>query len=216
MTDVERLFGPATRIGGALCLDFVNTADWRTSDHPSDRLNTYDDLLLWALHGNLLGEDQIARLRELAREQPREAARVLKRARAVREALFRIFTATERRAEPAPSDLATFNQELAAAMAHATLARDSNRYTWSWEREEESLGAVLWQVTRSAADLLTSPAHLRVRRCANEPCGWLFLDESKNGSRRWCSMALCGGRAKMRDYYRRKQGRAGAGIADDV
>ncbi|HEX8035576.1 MAG TPA: CGNR zinc finger domain-containing protein, partial [Ktedonobacterales bacterium] len=104
-------------------------------------------------------------------------------------------------------DVALLNGELGAALAHTYLTRDGDGYRLGWRGLDEQLDAPLWRVTRSAADLLTSPLRTKIRLCANEACGWLFIDESKNASRRWCSMALCGSRLKMRDYYRRKQGR---------
>lgn len=207
MTDAERHFGPSSRVGGAECLDFVNTLHWRGTDAPVERLTTYDDLLAWATYGNLMEASQAARLREMAREQPAEAERILRRAWTLREALHRIVTAERQRRESAEDDVALLNGELGVALAHASLTRDGSGYRLGWRELDERLDAPLWQVTRSAADLLTSPLRAKMRLCANEECGWLFIDESKNGSRRWCSMALCGSRLKMRNYYRRKQSR---------
>lgn len=207
MTDAERHLGPASRVGGAECLDFVNTLHWRGTDAPIERLSTYDDMLSWAAYGGLVETPQAAQLRELAREQPAEAAHVLQRAWTLREGLHRIVTAERQRRAPAEDDVALLNGELGNALAHASLTRDGGGYRLWWRDLGERLDAPLWQVTRSAADLLTSPLRGKIRLCANEPCGWLFIDESKNASRRWCSMALCGSRIKMRDYYRRKQGR---------
>lgn len=211
MTDAERHFGPGSRVGGAECLDFVNTLQWRGTGAPIERLIIYDDLVSWAAYGNLVDAPQAARLRELAREQPAEAVHVLWRARELREGLHRIVTAEMQRRKSAVADLALLNSELGNALAHACVMRDGDGYRLGWrgldERLDVPLDAPLWQVTRSAADLLTSPLRMKIRLCANEPCGWLFIDESKNASRRWCSMALCGSRHKMRDYYRRKQGR---------
>jgi predicted RNA-binding Zn ribbon-like protein len=212
MTDAERHFGPASRVGGAECLDFVNTLHWRGTDAPIERLAAYDDLLAWAKYGGMVDAPQAARLRELAQEEAARAARVLQRAWGLREALYRIFTAEMQRREPPEEDLALLNEELGAALAHARLTRTADAYDWAWRDVDAHLEAVLWQVTRSAAKLLRSPLRKKIRACANEVCLWLFIDESKNHSRRWCSMALCGSQVKMRNYYRRKHPRPAAPV----
>jgi predicted RNA-binding Zn ribbon-like protein len=70
-------------------------------------------------------------------------------------------------------------------------------------QDEDELDRMLWPVARSAADTLTSGDLKRVRRCARQGCDWLFVDTSKNRSRRWCSMSMCGSRVKAGRYYRR-------------
>jgi predicted RNA-binding Zn ribbon-like protein len=207
MTDAERHFGRESRVGGAVCLDFVNTLHWRGTGATIERLTTYDDLLSWATYGNLVEAPQAMRLRELAQARPEEAAHVLRRAWTLREGLHRVVTAEMQRREPAEDDMALLNGELGAALEHAILTRVGDSYRLGWRGLDKRLDAPLWHVTRSAADLLTSPLRTKIRLCANEACGWLFIDESKNASRRWCSMELCGSRRKMREYYRRKHGR---------
>jgi predicted RNA-binding Zn ribbon-like protein len=66
----------------------------------------------------------------------------------------------------------------------------------------------LWILARSAADLLTSEQHAYVRQCASEECTWLFIDRSKNHSRRWCDMGDCGNREKARRLRARKRAEA--------
>lgn len=214
MTNAEIHFGPQSRVGGALCLDFVNTLHWRGADTPIERLTIYEDLLAWAIYGDLIEALAAARLRELAQEKPAEAAHVLQRAWMLREVLYRIFTRQMQRSEPAVDDVALLNDELGAALAHSYLTWEGDAYRLGWRGLDERLDAPLWQVTRSAADLLRSPLRMNIRQCANEVCLWLFIDKSKNASRRWCSMSLCGSQFKMRDYYRRKHGRPTTG--DDM
>jgi predicted RNA-binding Zn ribbon-like protein len=83
-------------------------------------------------------------------------------------------------------------------------------FGWVWVGIEDDLTGFLWPVARAAAELLTSGQVVRLRECAGDPCGWLFLDLSKNGSRRWCDMADCGNRAKARRYRERKKKSASA------
>jgi len=143
-------------------------------------------------------------LRALAQREAEEASHVLRRAWTLREALSRIVHAEMHREAPDSADLALFNDELGEAMGHATLTRDGDAYHLGWRNLGARLEAPLWPVLRSAADLLQSPLRKKIRQCANTPCNWLFIDESKNTSRRWCSMAICGTQVKMRNYYQRK------------
>jgi predicted RNA-binding Zn ribbon-like protein len=82
-------------------------------------------------------------------------------------------------------------------------------YTWGWDRSGDHRGirldSPLWPVAQSAAELLTSPMLGRVKVCAGEGCGWVFLDESRNGSRRWCDSRDCGNRERVRRYLARKR-----------
>ena len=65
------------------------------------------------------------------------------------------------------------------------------------------LEAILWPVLESARELLADPS--RIKECEGEECGWVFVDATKSGTRRWCSMASCGARAKMKRYRARPQ-----------
>jgi predicted RNA-binding Zn ribbon-like protein len=104
---------------------------------------------------------------------------------------------------PAAADLARLNAALAAALPHLRLAPRAGGYDWVWDGRGDDLASPLWPILRSAADLLASPDLARVRECDGEDCTWLFLDYSRNRSRRWCSMASCGNRAKARRHYQR-------------
>jgi predicted RNA-binding Zn ribbon-like protein len=209
-TDAELHFGPISRIGGADCLDFVNTLHWRGTDAPIERLTEYEDLVAWAVYGDILETSQAERLRALALKETTEAARMLERAWTLREALSRIFTAEMQRREPTADDLAIFNDELGLALAHTILTHDADEYHLGWRDLDARLDAPLWPALRSAADLLRSPLRKKIRQCSNTPCNWIFIDESKNASRRWCSMAICGTQVKMRKYYRRKHSQSAA------
>src|SRR5215467_7157450 len=145
MTDAIH-FGPLSRIGGADCLDFVNTLHWRGTDHPIERLDEYEDLVAWAAYGDIVNAPQAARLRELAQQEPGEATRVLQHAWTFREALHRVFDAEMRRSEPPAYDLALLSDELAAALAQTTLTRGGDEYRLGWRDVDALLEAPLWQV----------------------------------------------------------------------
>ena len=103
------------------------------------------------------------------------------------------------------ADLERLNRAVSRILAQTRIVPAANGFTWAWNESEEALDQVLWPVVRSTIDLLTSADLGRVRECASEHCGWLFLDSSKNRSRRWCSMEACGNRTKARRHYARRR-----------
>ena len=190
---------------GRLCLDFANTADWHASDQPGEMLNSYHDLVTWAGSVGVLTESEAHQCLLEASQRPEDAAMVLKRAITFREALFRIFSAVSTGDSPKATDLAILNEVLSAALGRLHLVSSPAGFSWDWHEGGDRLEQMLWPVAQSAADLLTSAEISRVGRCADERCGWLFMDMSKNRSRRWCDMKDCGNRAKARRHYRRKR-----------
>lgn len=187
--------------GTVLCLAFTNTLDWHASPQPVESLHTYADLLVWAQQqGVLTAAEQAALLRQAA-AQPAAAAVVLRQALDLREAIYRIFVALTKATAPAAADLATLNAELAAALPHLYLQPHATGYGWAWAALSDPLAALLRPLALSAAALLTSPWVTRVKQCEDERgCGFLFIDTSKNRSRRWCSMESCGNRAKVQRH----------------
>lgn len=195
----------ADRIGGELCLDYVNTVGWHGSDHPIEYLREYSDLVRWAQYGGLLTNRQTAQVLAVASAAPEQAHQMLGATWALREALYRLFRAATTQTPPAAADLAHLNTALGHALAQACLLPTATGFVWGWQEALDRLDAPLWPVLRSAADLLAGPQLARVRQCVDGNCGWFFLDTSKNRSRRWCSMEGCGSRAKAREYYQRKR-----------
>lgn len=193
--------------GGHICLDFANTLDERTSNHPREGLPRYRDLVLWGMQERILTTEQAEQLLGVAAQHEQEAAAVLERAKEVREVMFRIFSAIASAAVPPEADLARLNQELARTMEHACIVQDGRGFAWDWCADTVMLDHVLWPLVRAAADLLVSDELRMVRLCAAEDCSWLFLDTSKNQTRRWCNMKSCGNRAKARRYSARKRGK---------
>jgi predicted RNA-binding Zn ribbon-like protein len=188
-----------------LCLDFANTANWHKSDQPVELLAEYADLVGWAGHTNIVNDDEAATLLRQAAYRPDEAEAVRQRAVALREAIYRIFVAIADNERPEVDDLELLNQELLPALSHARIVEADHGFTWDWADDRQTLDRMLWPVARSAAELLSSAQLNRARQCADDRCGWLFLDMSRNRSRRWCSMDECGNRNKARNYYRRQR-----------
>jgi predicted RNA-binding Zn ribbon-like protein len=200
-------------VGGDPCLDFVNTVGGRRAAPgrsertrvENDKLGHYDDLLAWARHASLLDEKEARSLARAARQRPSEASDVLSRAVSTREALHRTLVHAMRGAAPAARDLATLNHELAALRARERLVAGVEGLRWEEADAGGHLDAVLWPVWRAAAALLTSGDVSRLRECGGEGCGWLFLDRSRNRSRRWCTMEDCGNVSKVRRFRRRRR-----------
>ncbi len=191
--------------GNWLCLDFTHTKDGRFSDHPRELLNSPGDLVSWGLHMRLLTDEQAQHLLDEAGRHPAKALEVLQQALNLREAIYRVFYEVAEDSKPAEADLNTLNSVLSETLSHARVVPGAHGFVWDWEGNEQTLERISWQVVRSAADLLTSDELDAVRACAAEDCRWLFLDTSKNRSRRWCDMKTCGNRAKARRHYGRKK-----------
>jgi predicted RNA-binding Zn ribbon-like protein len=191
--------------GNQLCLDFVNTLDDRLGNPPLEHLNSYADLVSWSEQKHLVTEIEIQHLLELAKKHPGDASTIFQRAIVLREALFRIFVAVADHTKPAEADFTLLNDALSSAMCHSCVVPKAKRFVWDWADKEKALDGMLWQVARSAANLLTSKHLDDVRVCAAEDCEWLFMDTSKNHSRRWCDMKSCGNREKARRHYERKK-----------
>jgi predicted RNA-binding Zn ribbon-like protein len=191
---------------GELCLDFANTANWHASAEPVEGLNSYTDLATWSKEVGLLNGSETEQLLQQALARPTETGAILAQAIDLREAIYRIFSATAKKDSPQDTDLTILNTALQQAFTHLQIAQAQQNFTWQWIGDERSLDLMLWPVARSAAELLTSDRLERVKECEDDRgCGFLFLDLSKNRSRRWCDMESCGNRAKVR-RYRRRQG----------
>jgi predicted RNA-binding Zn ribbon-like protein len=192
--------------GGALCLDFANTARW--TGPPREDLPAYDALLAWSEQAGLLEKADARAIRSLAEENPHRGRAVLERARKLREAVHRTFAAVAAKKRARPEDLVTIERAAAEAAAHFRIVPRNGGFGWEVAPDSaRALERPLWPVARSAADLLTSGDLSTVRECALETCSWLFLDRSKNQKRRWCDMKVCGNRSKARRHYARTRGR---------
>jgi predicted RNA-binding Zn ribbon-like protein len=207
-------------LDGHPALDFVNTFDDRFSvGGPTELLGNYADLLSFSQQAGVLDAPQIKVL--APQKESAAAAMALRSAHELREALAAFFYAAElpstQRASPcapkgAAPDLKTLERHFQRADAHRELAwtrapkaaGETPRADWQWGRFAAELELPIWALARSAARLLTSSAMDQVRLCGSETCRWLFYDTSKNHSRRWCDMKVCGNRMKARRFQARR------------
>ena len=184
-------------------LAFVNTLSARPTEKPSERLVSYDALLDWARDERLIAPAAARRLAGYARRHPPQAGAALTRAIELREALYGVVSALDGKRTPPPAALDTIARDVSAAYSTGRLVLHDGRLHWA-SGSEEDLDRVLLEVARAIGRLVTSSRLAKVRLCAAADCGWLFLDDTKNRSRRWCDMKLCGNREKLRRFRARQ------------
>ncbi|HTR83908.1 MAG TPA: ABATE domain-containing protein [Reyranella sp.] len=170
-----------------LCLDFANTRYYRGMATPTETLNAPADLAAWVKSAKVPSTKEF------------EAAIGL------RETIYRLFDANADGKAPASRDLEALNAALASAPARKTLKRGREGYSWEIDAKSGTALSLLAPVLWSAGDLLAGPRLDKVRKCANPECVYLFLDDSRAGKRRWCSMSACGNRAKARRHYHKSK-----------
>ena len=169
---------PFKYVGGDPALDLVNTIDWTATGTRAERLSDYGRLVEWAEEAGVLG-----------RSAAGSARKTLQRTLAGR-------AAGESLRGP---DLAPFNRLLSESLARMEVASSTGtEAVLGWRGLDRELSSPLWPVVWSAARLLTSDEADRIRVCAGDDCGWMYVDRSRNGLRRWCEMATCGTREKNR------------------
>ncbi|WP_269503426.1 CGNR zinc finger domain-containing protein [Burkholderia sp. IMCC1007] len=187
-----------------LSIDFANTLYWRGADAPTETFGTLDDLFVWCREQARVPAGLADACRAAEKEKDDEPA-TLARALALREVLYRLFHAQAERREPHADDLALLAGFLAEAAPRVALTRIDGGYAWRIGSAGATLAGMLSPVLWSAIDLLGGARLAKVKRCANDACQWLFIDDSKNGSRRWCSMSSCGNRAKAYRHYHKAE-----------
>jgi predicted RNA-binding Zn ribbon-like protein len=180
-----------------LCLDFVNTGH--------KFFHTFQDLIIWSQYVEILTDRDAQKLLQKAAKFPIEAEKILKQTIELQETLSRILTSVAQETVPSDNDLTIFNKYLSKAMAHSCIVTTEAGFSWDSGEDTETLDGILNPVIRSTADLLVSDTLKKLKMCANPSCRWFFWDGSRNQSRRWCDMKVCGNRAKARRFYQRKQ-----------
>jgi predicted RNA-binding Zn ribbon-like protein len=197
------------RVTGVLCLDFVNTADYRATDQPAEYLLDAGVLVDWAVEAGAVDAELAAGIHAWVGEH-REAAERQRAAVLVRrDALYRVLRAHLPAGRPATArDQRLVADWVGAAQARARLVPDRRRWRWEWPAEM-TLRRVWWPVAASAGELLSGGVVDHLGVCDNPGCGWLYQDTTRNHSRRWCSMELCGNVAKSRRHAARLRALSG-------
>lgn len=181
--------------GGWLCLDFINTVSGRIPGMGNEYLNTWTDFIHWVRRAGVLPEPEWIAWSQLPVGNIDEV-------RTLREALYALFEHLIRTGNIHPKDLDVFNSFLHEVYPHTRLRSTANGLRRGIDPGPHP-EKPLWFIALSAETLLLSDRLPRVKACDN--CGWLFLDTSKNGARRWCNMQTCGSQSKAKAYYHRKK-----------
>jgi predicted RNA-binding Zn ribbon-like protein len=191
-------------IGGHPALDLVNTVSWRhDTERWRENLATPVDLLTWTHHAAVLDEHHLTVIRLAMAEDPKTAEGVLRRVHELREQLYHHLAncIDHRDGEPQIGEGSPLHRAFADAITASALAGAPARWTLE-ARGPLDLTRVL---ALHALDLIQTMPSDRLRRCADDGCGWLFLDTTRNHSRRWCSSRDCGNRDRARRHYARNR-----------
>ena len=184
-----------------LCLDYTHTVSWRGSAAPIERLQDFGDFLTWIERWGGMEPKALRQIARWSRSHADKAQILLDEAITTRETIYRILSAIADSVTVPEKDFAALTKAIAATPARNALVRSDGHYGWRIAELRPVAAHLLAPVLWSTADLMVAAGRRRLRRCANEECLWLFLDESKSGTRRWCDMASCGNRAKARRHY---------------
>jgi predicted RNA-binding Zn ribbon-like protein len=195
---------PFELIAGDASLNLVNTLDNRLRETgPDELLTSYEDLLRFATQSELLTERQAKKLKRADASQA-ERAQVLCRVKELREALAEVSYAQIEGKEIPAASLTLLEEHFKQAGSHRFLTSAQHQLAWRWRGLSREIAAPWWLLAQAAADLLLSDRAAQLRICASDTCRWLFLDTSKNHTRRWCDMRVCGNRMKARRFHARQ------------
>ena len=190
-------------VGGVLCLEFANTYAEEDDGSGYEVFDTFAGFIKWAEHAKILTSAEAEDCYLRSQAEPAAVGQLLEEIKALRQILHSIFFAIADNVQPPAKAVDGLNNNIKTVYAKLRLEQQDQRYDWSWSGWSEDLAAPIWPVVRSAAELLNSAELIRTRKCHNETCSWLFVDKSKNHSRRWCDMDVCGNRAKAKKHYRK-------------
>lgn len=190
-----------SRIGGHPALDLCNTVSWRLgAARRIDRLADPADLVNW--FGTVVGEADRGRLVDDLVDRPAEAVRALDEVRRLRGTAIRVLDAQIDGETVEPDDLTTITTGWRRALDVATFPAG---LPLAPVVDPTTVPALVPYLALSVVDLVSQPDLSRLRRCDGESCGWLFLDSTRNRSRRWCDSLDCGNRARVRNYVQRRR-----------
>jgi predicted RNA-binding Zn ribbon-like protein len=194
--------GSLTLIGGELALDFANTSSARGLPTQQDHLQRPEHVVQWAAHAKVLPAEDADWLANAVAAEPALGRRLIAEALTLREHVYQLGAAIAA-GRPAPSErVEALAHAHARALAAGALTPIGANFGWSWRPREAPVEAILGPISLSALTLLQQADLTRVKQCQGEKCGWLFFDATKNKSRRWCEMEVCGNRAKQKRFAR--------------
>ena len=188
-------------IADSVCVDFLNTVERGVRYRHRDWIDSYAALVRWSEKAGAVGSDEVRALLKQSATHSRRASRVLSKAVRLRNVLRELFAAISAGTAPSSRAIDDLNEFLVEANTARMVEWTSRGPIWKWRSDSVELERPLWSITMSAAELMTSPTVNHVRNCANPQCSWMFVDSSKNKTRRWCEMKVCGNQSKAREHY---------------
>ena len=191
--------GALPLVGGVLALDFCNTCSGRGSEGLQEHLRSAPDLVAWARHAGILDEEKEEALLRLCGSAA-FGLELLEKALGLREAIYRLDASIALGEVPAQADLDAIARAHAASLSKGQLTTREGGFGWSWPVESAAEETIIGPITASAMSLLAQADHARLKQCPGHHCGWLFLETTKNKTRRWCEMEVCGNRAKQQRH----------------
>jgi predicted RNA-binding Zn ribbon-like protein len=192
--------GSLALVGGELALDFANTSSGRGSSDHKEHLQRPLHVAQWAAHARLLAPDDAAWLAAAAETDANLGARLLREALALREDIYELGAALAAGHLAPPERIKSLTKSHARALGRGRLTPIDGNFGWAWSPREAPVEAVVGPISLSALTLLQQADLARVKQCQGDECGWLFFDTTKNKSRRWCEMKVCGNRAKQKRF----------------
>lgn len=193
--------------GRWLCILFCNTVENFRLEVLNDEIPDFAAWVQWSVKHGIVSAPVGRGLELWAEARPGAAALALTNARELRLQLFQLFSACAAGKTPEAKELVFLNDRISEALGHLELSSTDADMHLNF-RDSTVPDRMLWPVVYSAVQLLTDRDRARMRRCGGDKCTWMFIDESKNGSRRWCDMSICGNRAKSRKHYQKARNAA--------
>ncbi|MBN9382427.1 MAG: CGNR zinc finger domain-containing protein [Chitinophagaceae bacterium] len=189
--------------GGCAAFDFTNTVNTRKGPAKVDYMRSYEDLVLWADKTQLILPKRLKIIYRSSIIKKEESAKTFGKAISTREMLYNLFSAIAKGQDPSPATMDEFNKTLGDCFSKLRVTVSSLKPDVSLADNDALLDEPIRLVMRSAYDILTTEKMERIKECP--ACGWLFIDRTKNGKRRWCDMKVCGSNDKAKRYYHRKK-----------
>lgn len=190
--------GSLTLVAENLALNFANTESGRGGKHHLNHLKSASDVLTWARHADVIADSAAQQGCKLIKEKGAIAERMFQGAVSLRSAIYDINAAFVAGRKPGETSLKALIAEHRETLRNAKLLQQGTRYGWSWNPDDDLAAAILGPIAEAAINLLTQQDRSRIKQCKGMHCGWLFLDTTKNNSRCWCDMRVCGNRSKIK------------------
>jgi predicted RNA-binding Zn ribbon-like protein len=191
-------------VGGDPALDFANTVSGWGTDY-EDWLSDYAGLAQWAQLAGLIGAEEHKQAARMAAANPAAAERVYAEMAELRLAFIRTIHATIGRRNATGSDLATIDRWVKTSAVAFELRQSAGAFHSEWGASVSALEKPLLSAGAAIGRFLFEAEFEKLKLCALPTCGWLFIDVSKNGRRRWCDMSVCGNLAKARRFQARRR-----------